>query len=150
MPRAGRATAGLLLAFAVCGAARAEPISDADAAILRAGARMDADCLKRDKIKDIGDCRMAATGSKQPDLMMVGFTFHMWSSDVRLAELYRNRSGKAEIVALFEQLADAEFPVLYASERQFHLSVSDLCRITEVDCAAAHRHHDKWVQRLGH
>jgi hypothetical protein len=137
------------LAFAACGAARAEPISDADAAMLRTGARMDADCLERDKIKDIGDCRMAATGSKQPDLTMVGFTFHMWSSDVLLAELYHDREGKAEVAALFEQLANAEFPVLYASERQFHLSVSDLCRITEIDCATAHKHHDQWVRRLG-
>jgi hypothetical protein len=32
---------------------------------------------------------MAATGSKQPDLLMLGFTFHMWFSDALLAELYR-------------------------------------------------------------
>jgi hypothetical protein len=150
MRPAGRAAVGLLVTLAASGAVRAEPISDADAAMLRTGARMDADCLKRDKIKDIGDCRMAATGGKQPDLMMVGFTFHMWSSDVLLAELYRNREGKAEVAALFEQLADAEFPVLYVSERQFHLSVSDLCRITEVDCTTARKYHDQWVQRLGH
>ena len=149
MRRAALPAAILALALFMAGPARAEPITDADAAAVRAGAKIDVECLKRDKVKDVGDCRMAATGSKQPDLLMLGFTFHMWFSDALLAELYRKQNGKAEIAALFENLANAEYPPLYVAERQLHLEVSDLCRMTEVDCATARRLNAQWLQRIG-
>jgi hypothetical protein len=131
------------------GTALAEPLGDADTAAVREGARMDAECLKRDKIKDIGDCRMAATSGKQPDMLMIGFTFHMWFSDVLLAELYRNRTGKADVAALFENLADSEYPPLYVAKEHYRLAVSDLCRVTEIDCATALRFDRQWFKRLG-
>jgi hypothetical protein len=139
----------LLVVGAVVGAARADPLGDADAAQIREGARIDAECLKRDKIKDIGDCRRAATSGKQPDMLMIGFTFHMWFSDVLLAELYRNRAGKADVAALFENLADAEYPPLYAAKEHYRLAVSELCRMTEIDCAIALRYDRQWFARLG-
>lgn len=112
---------------------------------LQAGAAIDRNCLEKNVLKDIGACRVAATAVQKTPPLMLGLYFHMWFSDVALAELYRDK--KPDISALFEKLADAEFPAVIAYEADLHVEPADICGIVSVNCEAAQRFHDKWRNR---
>lgn len=126
--------------------AEAEIVTPAMAAELRQGAAIDADCLKRDVLKEIGACRTAATGAQRPLPVMLGLYFHMWFSDALLIELYRDK--KPEVSKVFEALTDAEFPAVRAYEAELHLAPGDLCTVIGTDCPTTLRYHDRSLHRL--
>jgi hypothetical protein len=134
-----------LAAILIDGVCQADELTGAETAI-KEGAQIDKDCLKLNVLKDVGACRVAATGIERPAPVMLGLYFHMWFSDAVLAELYRGK--KAEVADKFEQLADAEFPAVTEYESKLSIPLAELCRIVEVNCATAARYHDQWRSRL--
>jgi hypothetical protein len=77
-----------LAAILIDGVCQADELTGAETAI-KEGAQIDKDCLKLNVLKDVGACRVAATGIERPAPVMLGLYFHMWFSDAVLAELCR-------------------------------------------------------------
>jgi hypothetical protein len=136
----------LLALAAMVVAAPATAADDRIAASIREGARIDNDCLKKNILKEVGACRVAATGAQRDPAIMLGLYFHMWFSDAVLAEVYR--SQKPEVADVFVRLADAEFPAVVAYEDSLKVTSAEVCALLQLNCATTARYDAAWRTRL--